>query len=131
MPLTVQRYLCQCCLSVYNDYNSALNCEMLPIPPNPYPEGSVINFENEENGMGVRWSYSTMSGVVLFATVGLKQGTPKEHAWVWVVKINEYTEAIVEIVNTDFGPRLMSLAEKKHSPGFAGRLKADREHARY
>ena len=126
MPIPVSRYLCQHCKQEYKDFNAAMNCEMKPIPSNPYPEGTVLTFQNEESLFGSRYSYSSASGTVLYACLATKNDV-HSHVWVWVVKPtggSMFSECLVIEGNDDFGTHcLMSSAEDKHPPGFAEALR--------
>lgn len=128
MPIQVSRYLCQHCKQEYKDYQRAMECEMLPIPPNPYPEGSTISFQNEETLFGSRYSYGSASGEVLYACLATKNDQNyRSHVWVWVVKVNGgsmFPECLVLEGKDDFGNQcLMSPAEDKHPSGFADALR--------
>lgn len=127
MPVVVQRYLCQHCKNEYNDFQSAMNCEGLGIPPNPYPEGSIIQYEDESTMFGSRYSYCTGSGIVLYSWMGVVKNKPSRdayeftaHGWSWIVKPdNGFGEVLVKEAMTEFGMRLVSMAEDKYQPGFA------------
>lgn len=126
MPIQVVRYLCQHCKSEYQDFQSAMNCEMLPIPSNPYPEGSVITFQNEESLFGSRYSYCTASGEVLYTHLTINKHT-QSHVWVWIVKPTNglmNCEHLVIEGTDEFGMCcLVSLAENKYQIGFAELLR--------
>lgn len=132
MPIIVQRYLCNYCKNEYHDYQTAMNCEELGIPPNPYPEGSIIQYEDESTMFGSRWSYSTESGIVLYSWMGVveSKSNPGAHAfishgWSWIVKPNnEFGEVLVKEVLTEFGMRLISQAEDKYKPGYADTVRS-------
>lgn len=132
MPIQVSRYLCQHCRTEYKDYNTALQCEVLPIPPNPYPEGSLITFENEESLFGSRYAYNTCVGVVLYAHLAKCNDAPNivSHVWAWMVKPNNspYGECLVIEGTNEFGIKcLLSSAEDKYNSGFAEMLRMQQQ----
>lgn len=127
MPITVNRYMCPHCRTVYKTFEQAMQCEMAPIPLNPFPEGTTMTFENEESMFGSRYSYSSSSGVVLFAMLDYNEKN-KSHQWVWIVKPSDRfgTECAVVFGEDDFGTRLFSPAEFKYRSGYAEALKLER-----
>lgn len=120
MPITVQRYLCSACKNEYRTFQEAMDCESRPVPFNPYPEGSVVNYEDESTMFGTRYSYTTDSGIVLYSWLGYNLKT-KEHVWSWIVQSsNGHSEVLVQYINDEFGmTRLISLAEDKYQIGYA------------
>ena len=116
MPKTITQYVCPICDTIYLDYNEAMNCEMAGIPPQQFYEGDAITYEDESSMMGVRWSYSMNSGIVLAVlTRSYNDNGIKRHIKDYVVRYNGYQEALV--VSTPQGYK--SFAEGKYTPGFA------------
>jgi hypothetical protein len=120
MPTEVKRYVCNLCKTVHYSYEDALNCEMLGMPAElnepEFNVGETINFEAEGNGMGVRWSYSTETGVIKDKRMVLITDQPVRHAWIIMVQVNSKQgtpmwERGLMICDTQFGRKLASPAE--------------------
>lgn len=113
MPIPVTKYLCSRCSNQYDTSAEASACEAAGVPPNPYPAGSTLTFNNEESLLGSRYSYSNQSGVVLGAHLVFNRATGF-HEWAWYVGCPHY-EAVV-FINPDEGP--CCRAEDKYQLGY-------------
>lgn len=119
MAITVTRYLCDICLSIHKNISDAIACEQLEKLPQSHNVGDSITFENESTMFGSRYSYRTMSGIVLLVhwnTCVINER--RYHIPVYVVDMDTH-EVEVYISNTEFGVKLYSPAEHKYRKGYS------------
>jgi|WetSurMetagenome_2_1015567.scaffolds.fasta_scaffold530547_2 hypothetical protein len=121
MPTPIQKWKCNKCGSEYQDFTNASLCELLPVPDNPYPAGSFLQFEDESTLFASRYSYCTKGGTVLRCDLMLEVDAETKHTWRWLVD-GGHVEYMVAYAQTEFGFKYVSLAEWKYKPGFAASL---------
>jgi hypothetical protein len=101
----------------------AMGCEILPIPYNSFPDGSIINYVDEITTFGSNFSYCATSGIVLYSWLGVakQKDNTSSHVWTWIVKPdNCNSEVLVQNVLDNSGYlQQMSLAKDKFSLGFS------------
>lgn len=125
MPNPITMFQCNQCHSCYKTFEAAMKCEATPTEPMEHPIGASITFENEETCTGMRYSYSMLSGVILYRYKSLsKENGIRIHKWIYVVSVSEkHMEMEVLMATDNFGSKkLMSPAENKFQPGYAQSL---------
>ena len=124
-------YTCPFCLCDFNSHSEATTCELLGAPEMKHQIGDVITFHNEEDMMGVRCSYTHVTGKVIYAYPYLLTGKAG-HAWMYIVVSDaaRATEFAVAYVDNRYGEsELASLHGWKYNPGYADFIKQERQAA--
>lgn len=126
MPETITMFACSHCKTIYRQFQDAVACETLGIPEQRLKVGDTINFEDESTMFGSRCSYSTSSGVVLFAYINRitnNKSKTSTHVWMYVVDL-AYHEVEVFESEGEFGRHMFSPAELKFNKGYAASLQS-------
>lgn len=121
MPIEVQRFVCQQCLTEYDSFSEASLCESAPMPEARLNIGDTVTFEDESNMMGSRWCYSTTVGRCIGRDLVMLKGG--QHGWLYICQSDSERafprEYGVMWVERDMGWTFFSASEWKYKPGFA------------
>lgn len=118
MVMSITIYKCQECGARHDSYDDAVRCENLPMYEGDpeYNEGDDIEFENEDNMMGVRWSYSYRSGKVLYR-VKMLNHLNTAHQWYYMVDGNYCEYGVSMVTDSDGFRKMMCMYDSKFEKG--------------